>query len=208
MLLARALSRTPSSSSQVISATMPNAGTLIRIGTPTMCGALSSRPCTAGSATEQRRAIAGGEPVGERDAAAEQRLEIVAPRDRDGHVADGVLEDQVPADDPGDDLAQRRIRIGVRAPGLRDHRRQFGVAEPGKRARRAGEHEREHQRGAGAGPHHMARRVDLARRRRSDRAEDAGADHRADGEHDQVAGAERPEQAAVALRRDRLALEE
>ena len=40
MLFARALSRTPSSSSHVMSMTIANAGMLIRTGTPAMCGAV------------------------------------------------------------------------------------------------------------------------------------------------------------------------
>ncbi len=49
MLFARALSRTPSNSSHVMNMTIANAGTLIRIGMPPMCGALASRPWTFGS---------------------------------------------------------------------------------------------------------------------------------------------------------------
>ena len=54
--------------------------------------------------------------------------------------------------------------------------------------------------------------TDLPRRRRADRAEDAGADHRADRQHDQIAGAEHALQRVRAVRRlqigDRLAREE
>ena len=78
--------------------------------------------------------------------AAQQRREVVAPRDRDGDVADGVLEDQVPADDPGDELAERRVGVGVGAAGLRNHRRQLGVAERRQRADAAEQEEGEDQR--------------------------------------------------------------
>ncbi len=142
-------------------------------------------------AAEQRRAVAGREPGRKLHAdPAHQRREVVAPRDRHGDVAHRVLEDQVPADDPGHRLAQRRVGVGVGRPGLRDHRRQLRVAQRRQRARAAQQQEREHQRRARAvadddpvGPH-------LPRRRRADGPEDAGADDRADGEHDQVAGAQ------------------
>ena len=88
---------------------------------------------------QERRPIAGREPRRKRDAeAAEQRVEVVAPRDRDRDVADGVLEDQIPADDPGDQLSERRVRVGVRASRLRDHRRQLRVAQR-RRARTPGQ---------------------------------------------------------------------
>ena len=49
MLLAVVLSRAPRRSSHVIAMTIPNAGTLTRIGMPTIVGADCSRPWTAGS---------------------------------------------------------------------------------------------------------------------------------------------------------------
>ena len=59
---------------------------------------------------------------------------IVGPTDRDGHVADCILENQIPADDPRDQLSQRRIRIGVSRAGDRHHRRHFSVTERSKGA--------------------------------------------------------------------------
>ena len=58
-------------------------------------------------------------------------------------VADRVLEDQVPADDPGHELAEGRVGVRVGAAGDRDHGRELGVAEPGQRAHRAQQHEGE-----------------------------------------------------------------
>ena len=145
---------------------------------------------------EQRRAIAGRQPDRQLDAeAAQQRVEVVAPRDRDGDVADGVFENQVPADDPRDQLAERRVRVGVGAAGLRNHRRQLRVAQPRERAGAAEQQEREDQRRSGAQANHLAVGTDLTGGGGADRAEDAGADHRADREHDQIAGAERSLQA-------------
>ena len=58
-------------------------------------------------------AVAGrlGDRVRQRDAEqrVEQRVEVAAPADRDRGDRDAVLEDQVPADDPGDELAQRGV---------------------------------------------------------------------------------------------------
>ena len=190
MLFARALSRTPSSSSQVINMTIANAGTLTRIGMPPMCGAECEQPWIVGSELSSAVRYPCVIQSGNRDPAAEQRLEVVAPRDRDRHVADRVLEDQIPADDPGDDLAQRRVRIRVRAAGLRNHRRQLGVAEPRQRAHRAEQHEREDERRAGADANDSPS-ANLSGGRRADRAEDPCADHGADRQHDQIAGAER-----------------
>ena len=148
----------------------------------------------------QRRIAAGlhgpvavRQPARHRDAEPrEQRHEIAAPADRHRDVADRVLEDERPADDPGDDLAERRVRVGVGAAGLRDHRGQLGVAERRQPAHRAEQHERHDQRGAGAVPHHRAVGQHLAGGGGPERREDARADDRPDGQHDQVAGPERP----------------
>ena len=62
------------------------------------------------------------------------RLTVGAKADRDYDVADDVFEDQVPADDPGENLAERGVGIGVGAAGDGNHRGQFGVTESGKAA--------------------------------------------------------------------------
>ena len=192
MLFARALSRTPNSSNQVMSITIANAGTLIEDRNAAKVRRGLEQPMDLGIAAQERRAIAGGEPIRHRHPAVQQRLEVVAPRDRDRDVADGILEDQVPPDDPRHELAERRVRVRVRAPRLRDHRRELGVAEPSEAARGAQQEERQHERRTGADTNDLAVRPHLPRRRRADRRENAGADHRPDGEHDQIAGAERP----------------
>ena len=192
MLLAVTLSRAPRINSHVISITMLNAGRCTRIGMPAIRGAVFKQAVDLRIRAEQRRAIAGRQPDRQPGPeAAQQRVEVVAPRNGDGDVADGVLEDQVPADDPRDQLPHRRVRIGVGAARLRNHRGELGVAEPGQRARAAEQQERKDQRRAGAVPNHLAVGPDLSGRRRADGAENAGADHGADREHDQIAGAER-----------------
>ena len=59
------------------------------------------------------------------------------------HVRERILEDQVPADDPRDQLAHRRVGVGVRRPRNRDHRRQLRVAEPRERAHDRHQHQRQ-----------------------------------------------------------------
>src|SRR5579859_8028369 len=49
--------------------------------------------------------------------------------DADGHVADGVFEDQVPADNPGDEFAHRGVGVGVGASCDGDHCRKLGVTD-------------------------------------------------------------------------------
>ena len=71
--------------------------------------------------------------------------------DADRHVGEGIFEDQVPADDPGDELAQRGVGVGIGGAGDGDHRRELGVAEPGEAADDGDEHEGEGERRSGAG---------------------------------------------------------
>ena len=86
--------------------------------------------------------------------------EVVRPARRHRAGAHGVFERQVPADDPGEQFAQRGVRVGVGAAGQRNHGGEFGIAESGKRAAQAGQHERQHQPRA----RHSARPVRTARR--------------------------------------------
>ena len=89
---------------------------------------------------------------------------------------------------------------------------QLGVAER-RQARSTTPSRRKERTSAGPAPLRidLAVGVDLAGRRGADRAEDAGADHGADRQHDQVAGAERPLQPVARILGDvgdRLAGEE
>ena len=63
--------------------------------------------------------------------------------DGDAHVGEGVFEDEVPADDPGDEFAQGGVGVGVGRAGDGDHAGEFGVAEAGERADERDEDERE-----------------------------------------------------------------
>jgi hypothetical protein len=107
----------------------------------------------------------------------EERLEIVRPPVRHRARRDRVLEHQVPADDPGEELAEGGVGVGVGAARDRNHRRELGVAERRERAADAGQHEREHQRRSGVVAGGETRHH-----------EDAGADDRADAERGQCDG--------------------
>ena len=72
--------------------------------------------------------------------------------DRHAHVRKRVLENEIPADDPGDQLAQRRVSIGVRRSCDRDHAGKLGVAKPGQRTHNSNQNERECKRGTRPGP--------------------------------------------------------
>ena len=70
---------------------------------------------------------------------------------RDAHVGEGVFEDEVPADDPRDELAHGGVGIGVGGAGDGDHAGQLGVAEAGERADDGDQHQRERDGWARAG---------------------------------------------------------
>ena len=120
----------------------------------------------------------------------------------DRHVRAGVLQDQIPADDPGDQLAQRGVGVGVGRAGNGNHRGQFGIAEAGERADNGHQHHGERDGRAGARPAGQRRVGDdvvapaaysacwwrielLAGNRRADDREDARANHGADAQRGQ-----------------------
>ena len=122
----------------------------------------------AGRRRERRREVDADEVV-------QETREVAAPADRDRRRAERVLEDQVPADDPGEELAERRVAVGVGRAGNRHGRRELRVAEAGERRRDAREDHREHDGRAGVGGRDLA-----------GQDEDAGADDGADAERDEV----------------------
>ena len=58
----------------------------------------------------------------------QEARDITRPADRDGGGAERILEDEVPADDPGNELAHRRIRVRVGAARDRNGGGHLGVA--------------------------------------------------------------------------------
>ena len=140
--------------------------------------------------SRSRARARSGPRLGEVDAerVVQERDDVARPADAHGRRGDEILENEVPADDPGDELAHRRVRVRVRAAGDRDHRRHLGVAEPRERRRDAGHDEREGDRGPGVG-----------RRGAPREHEDAGPDDRADPQHDQVERGQRALEAVLVI---------
>ena len=111
---------------------------------------------------------------------AEQTDRVAGPADSHGRGAHAIFEDQIPADDPGEDLADGRVGIGVGASRSGDHGGQFGVAEADEGACDAGQDKRQDDRG----PRVTGRRL-------AGQHEDAGADDAADAQADERERAER-----------------
>ena len=59
---------------------------------------------------------------------------VAGPADGDGGGGEEVFEDEVPADDPGKELAHGGIGVGVGAAGDGDHGGELRVAEAGEKA--------------------------------------------------------------------------
>src|SRR5579864_1625267 len=106
---------------------------------------------------------------------AEQADEISAPSGSDRSSAESVLQHQVPADDPGNDLAQGGVTIGICRAGHRNHGSKFGVTQSGKNAADSSKDEGEHDGGSG-----------VLCRGRARNHEDPGTDDRPDSERNQV----------------------
>ena len=85
------------------------------------------------------------------------------------------IENEIPADDPGEQLAERRVGVGIGGARDGDHRRELGVAQRREHAGDACRDKRQHQGGAGA-----------IVGRDSGQHEDAGADDRPDAEAGQL----------------------
>ena len=128
-----------------------------------------------------RGAVVHGEPFRYEDAEAFQEgPEIIGPAYRHGDIAHGVFDNQVPADYPGDNLAQGGIGIGVSRTGDRDNRGEFSVADRGESADYRCDYEGEHDCRAGPRPE------DIAGRGRADCGENPRADYRPDAEHGEL----------------------
>ncbi len=114
-------------------------------------------------------------------------IEVAGPADGDRCRASGIFQNEIPADDPGENLAERHIGVGVGAPRDGNERRKFGVAERDEGAGEPRQHEGDHDAGPG-----------VVRRRRAGQHENAGADDSADSKRHQRRPAERALE-AVAL---------
>ena len=81
---------------------------------------------------------------------AEQLCEVTRPAPGHHRRAERELQQQVPPDDPRDDLAHRGVRVGVGAAGGRHAGRQLGVAEGREQRDHPGDGERDHHARPGA----------------------------------------------------------
>ena len=84
------------------------------------------------------------EPVEEID-------DVGGEADRDAHVGEGVLEDKIPADDPGDEFAEDGVGVGVGGAGDGDHAGELSVTEAGEATDDGDEDERDGESGTGTG---------------------------------------------------------
>ena len=111
---------------------------------------------------------------------AEQADHIARPADRDDRSGKPIFENQQRAHDPGGELADGGIAVGVGGSRNRQGRGQLGVAQAGEGADDAGD---------GVGDQHG--RAGVERRGVAGADEDAGADDAADAEEHQVPRPER-----------------
>jgi len=87
-----------------------------------------------------------GQPQGKLDVKdVEQLDEVVGPAGADCAGSHGVFQREVPADDPGNQFAQRGVGVGVCGAGERDHGGKLRVTEAGEGAAQPAENEGEHQ---------------------------------------------------------------
>ncbi len=119
---------------------------------------------------------------------AQQDLHVGGPPLGDDARAQHELEDQVPPDDPGDELTERRVREGVGGSRHRDGRGELRVAHGGEGAHDGREDEGQDDGGPGI----------LLRGPAGD-GEDARADHDADAEYNEVEGGQPALQVMVRL---------
>ena len=120
--------------------------------------------------------------------AREQLHHVSGPAGSHCRGAESVFQDQIPADDPGEDFAQRGIPVSVGRSRDGNQGCKLRVAEASKRTGDSGEGEGEHDGGPGILSGH-----------RSGEHEDAGADDGADAEGDEVSHPESAFESVLAL---------
>src|SRR3979409_704303 len=150
-VVAAAEPRTPTYSSTVMAATISTAGTLMRgpEATTRACASSASGavPREAGRGVSARKEVP----------------KIGGPVPRAGESRDRVFEQQVPADEPGERLAEGCIGVAVGAARHRQEGRELGVTQRRESAAEGGDQQRQRDRRAGmiggdrAGEHENAR---------------------------------------------------
>src|SRR5205085_1834732 len=85
--------------------------------------------------------------IGQRDpkSAFDEIDDIPRPANTDSRRTYRVLQDQVPADNPGDQLTKRRVRVGIGAAGNWYGTGEFGIADGGESTHDASYHERKYE---------------------------------------------------------------
>ena len=121
----------------------------------------------------------------------QQLAEVARPADGHADIADRVLDNQVPADDPGDEFAQGSVGVGIGRTRDRHHRGELGVAQRGESAGERGQQERQHD------GRPRARTERIADNGGAGRGEDAGPDGGPDAERREVPFVQGPPQASV-----------
>ena len=111
--------------------------------------------------------------------------EITRPADGHRDIGDAIFEHQVPADDPGDQLAEGGVGICVSTSRDRDHGRELGIAKRREPAGHGGQPERKDDRRPGPRPY------EISGRGGADHGKDPGTDDRADPEQNKIPGPER-----------------
>jgi hypothetical protein len=106
---------------------------------------------------------------------------VPSPSRSHGSRAERIFQDQVPANDPGKNLTQGGIAIGISRAGNGNQGSEFGIAQPGEHATGSGQNERQHD-----------CRPGVLSGCRSGQNEDARADDGADTQRDQVNRAQSP----------------
>ncbi len=120
----------------------------------------------------------GGERGREDDAELlEEAVEVAGPTGCDGGGTEGVFENKVPADDPGDEFAEGGIAVGVGGAGDGDDGGELRIAEAGEGAGEASEDKAKGDGGTRVESSGLA-----------GEGEDSGTDDSADSESDEVQG--------------------
>jgi len=104
-------------------------------------------------------------------------------------AADRVFENQVPADDPGEEFAEGGVAISIGAASHWHERGEFAVAQRGEDGGQPGERERKHH-----------RRTGILGRDGSGEHKDAGADNGPDAQGGEIYRTQRPMEALVCQR--------
>ena len=81
----------------------------------------------------------------------EQIDNVGGKADAHSHVGAGILKDQIPADDPGDEFAHGGVGVGVGRAGDGNHGSEFGITEAGERTDKRDQDEGNRDGGTGAG---------------------------------------------------------